>query len=392
MIFAKHGPSKTFANLASEVEPATVAADILKLSDAGLAQAQYWVQHLERNLIEIGNNYKVISSNQKYKLQKSIDSLACIGTNEIHHIEKINILDSQVYFDFESPLAKDVVMTLFDNANISIFDESVRYYWENTLNHALKLIEKYSPAALPYIEKTLKWIVPMRCNIPKLTLSGTPENCRHIFAASWVPAKNFAETIIHECAHGALNEIMQASSLIANHMELHYSPFRDDLRPSIGLLHAQYSFHNICLLLADMRRDNHRVGEWAHEMLPTYLFDTYVCYHNMRDTNALTPSGARLSEEMNEDVLSLRSEMARNFDRELGEEKRRAFQRWYDNKSCQQDATRHREYFESAYALFFATSKSRPPKTVNKTLNHRKNFEGFGSNLGDWIQPCIINS
>ena len=351
LFFAANGFSKPVMETEVNLGPTLVDEKLLQISDGNIAPVQYWVQRLERHLGDILDNPDAASDVQKRAIRQAVDALLTLGTNEACDTHQIDGLDFDVRLDSTSLLAQELAVTMFRNSSAVILTEGAIHYWEETVRHALRLIERHAPNALPHIKQTLKWIVPVHCHTANMSLSGTPESCHHIFAASWVPAKNFAETIIHECAHGALNEIMQTSPLIEKPEALHYSPFRTDLRPTDGLLHAQYSFHNICLLLADMRRDNGRVGDWAKDMLPAYLFNTYLCFHNLQQANALTSDGTRLSVEMNEDILALKSEMGERFHRELGDEKQADFDKWCAGKDDQSDFARHKEQFKRAQSV-----------------------------------------
>ena len=62
----------------------------------------------------------------------------------------------------------------------------------------------------------------------------------------------YVEHIIHECAHTTLNLVNGYDELVTNLPSEGFSaPFRQDLRPMIGIFHAYFVLHRVCLFFKD---------------------------------------------------------------------------------------------------------------------------------------------
>lgn len=66
----------------------------------------------------------------------------------------------------------------------------------------------------------------------------------------------YADHIIHECAHTALNMINAYDELVTNSAnETFKAPLRKDARPMIGLFHALFVLHRICSSFTKMKNN-----------------------------------------------------------------------------------------------------------------------------------------
>ena len=98
------------------------------------------------------------------------------------------------------------------------------------------------------------WFVPISTEKPDVHKSFTaPDLKRVVFASYAADPHRLAEAIIHEVAHSYLNRAADVDLLVRPDMNWVYSPWRDDSRPVIGLLHALYVFAMIGRFLNSWR-------------------------------------------------------------------------------------------------------------------------------------------
>jgi hypothetical protein len=366
------------------------------LGEAALYRLQFWLRRVEGQLAQIIDEPDSATVRERDYLAALADQLLAVENDEIVSLQPLKDLPFNVFLDAGSPMAVTMAADMFDAASPALLSSDAGHYWQQTVLHALKLIERFAPESMQPVSQTLKLIVPVHSHRQDQTLSGTPDGCIGILAASWVPAKNFAETIIHECAHSALNNILRTTPMVGANKKNYYSPFRSDPRPAIGLLHAQYSFHNVCLFLSAMQQDDGRLGDWAESMLGSYLFNTYLCGENLLHGDELTQAGRKLVAAMNDDVLAIRAAQHNAIPAGIAEQKKTGFEAWQQNAVIGPQAlSAHKALFGACYNLFFDASPAAslsPAPGQKARLLRKKDFEGFGQNAGDWQSPILFRS
>jgi uncharacterized protein len=112
-----------------------------------------------------------------------------------------------------------------------------------------------------------------------------------------IDAVDLADSLIHECRHQKLYLLQRTHQLFERDYPLVSSPWRQDLRPPSGLLHALFVFVELYDFWAFM--STYQPGERADaemELTARRLHDGFA----VLDTTALTPTGQQLMNELRE--------------------------------------------------------------------------------------------
>ena len=107
-----------------------------------------------------------------------------------------------------------------------------------------------------------------------------------------------------------------------------YSPFRIDTRPASGVLHAAYSFVNVCHYLHRVMTNEPRLAKWAEERLASFLFNTVLCCRLLSNSNALTEQGRQLVDAINDSLDELQMSYKLQLNDELLASKQKHFSAW----------------------------------------------------------------
>jgi HEXXH motif-containing protein len=121
---------------------------------------------------------------------------------------------------------------------------------------ALELIQEVDPRLGAEIAAAIRWYVLLTSPDPDVHRSRTVLNLRGVLFLS--PGRDrlmLAEAIVHEHYHGTLNARIELEQLLVDDdRRRFYSPWRNDLRPLAGLLHAVYVFTGVAEFLLRAER------------------------------------------------------------------------------------------------------------------------------------------
>ncbi len=135
---------------------------------------------------------------------------------------------------------------LFEDAYyVDICESSSREVekFEVAIIDALDLINEADRQMAKHIRNDIKWYVRIRTDDPKTHRSFTsPQLKGVVFLSDAIDRMRMAEAIIHEQSHDCLNRYLDTEVIVHENDQRYYSPWRDDPRPLIGLMHALYVF------------------------------------------------------------------------------------------------------------------------------------------------------
>jgi HEXXH motif-containing protein len=110
------------------------------------------------------------------------------------------------------------------------------------LRSARELIGAVAPDIATLVDAEANYVIPLQRAARHLSFS-LSQLPHAVFIGGGVTPWPVVEAIVHEVAHLRLNHAAQASPLTADRRTpVCYSPWRDDPRPSEGLLHGTYAF------------------------------------------------------------------------------------------------------------------------------------------------------
>lgn len=275
-----------------------------------------------------------------------------------------------LHLDNSSSMAKHIHSSMFSATALSSLDTASSHSWLAMLAGADRILTDHLDQRTTGLVKSFSAvIVPIYREFTGSSLSGTSDALPQVLCASWVPPKNFAECLVHETAHTALNLICTLEQLTLNDRETHYSPFRTDSRPTSGLLHAAYSFHNICLLKHELSGAPRRLGEWATESLGRDLLRTLVAARGLKESEELAPVGREIVETISkslEQICADRNFITSDNIRELEEH----FRNWqHANGTEVKSACAHEAVVEGTCMEFKRRTSKAKPAQIRLAVN-----------------------
>ena len=202
------------------------------------------------------------------------------------------------------------------DAELLLLDAPAVHHWKRSVGGGLAILRKFCPEALNALSGRHIKIIPVVSPRPNLSLSASNEFVSATITASWVTPKECAEMLLHEMGHSLLADILSRTELwSANAAGFYYSPFREDARPTDGLLHAAYSFHNVCIYKFTLATNaKGRLASWARRTLESDLLRSLVCVRILSESGDLTERGDALVKTIGDDL----SEIGVQLDWEMG--------------------------------------------------------------------------
>ena len=273
--------------------------------------------------------------------------------------------DAYVLLDGTSIMAKQLTEDNFGVKALLQLHSIDQEKWGQTFKDAERILNLYIPEVMPYVQKHLRVIIPVAADQKNISLSSTP-SFNGVFLASWVNSKYMAEALIHEVSHDCLNKISLLEPLVNDNKVGFYSPFRIDTRPASGVLHAAYSFVNVCHYLYRVMINEPRLAKWAEERLASFLFNTVLCCRLLRNSNALTAQGRELVVGINDSLNELQMSYELQLNDELLASKHKHFNAWE-----KQEKAEDIDYFKN---IFETLISQLPTKTQSKKQISEFNF------------------
>jgi hypothetical protein len=335
---------------------------------------QFQLHQLEKILAASINNESYIplfNSDLSLSLQTELNYLVELTSptfepnNPILKWSNVQSNDANVLLDGTSIMAKQLTEENFGVKALLQSQSINQEKWAQTFKEAERILNLYIPEVIPYVQKHLRVIIPVAAEQKNISLSSTP-SFNGVFLASWVSSKHMAEAIIHEVSHDCLNKISLLEPLVNDNKAGFYSPFRIDTRPASGVLHAAYSFVNVCQYLHRVMINEPRLANWAEERLASFLFNTVLCCRLLSNSNALTEQGRQLVDELNDSLDELQMSYELQLDVELLASKQKHFSAWEKQEKAE-DIFYFKNIFETLISQL-------PTKTQNKKQISEFNF------------------
>lgn len=182
------------------------------------------------------------------------------------------------------------------------------------LRAALGLVERYQPAMLEHMSRLLQVAAfkPAAAgDYSNISFSDLPG----AFILSAVPDPYWmADALIHELLHNRLFFIIERGEILAgddNRSEF-YSPWRDDLRPLSGLLHAVYVYIGVARFWMAVCASGETSGirrEYAQDQAVRAVLDLRIGTAQLRRHAEFTDIGKELFAEVERDIEGLAAKM-----------------------------------------------------------------------------------
>ena len=354
----------------------------------------YQVETILARAMDVKVDQPIFSSDILRELSTALHTLYEVATG-ITEMEWI-VLDWQeqdegtntVFLDVTSAMAKHSIIDNFDKKALPTYEDIDEQAWKRSFNSSESLLLNVLPEVIPHLHKHLRVIVPIIAQNSRISLSSTPSILNGVFLTSWTSSKYFAETLVHEISHDCLNKLNLIESLVEDSQKGFYSPFRIDTRPASGLLHAAYSFLNVCQYLFRVSNLEERLSTWAQYRLNDYLFNSILCSRLLIVSNELTKAGTDLVLSMIKAFEELQNSCDFHLDEEMYKSKQMHFEAWAiqaDEKSKEFS----RELFER---VLKETSVRKNVVKMKHKLNRPivKSLEWFRVNYQHTKVPVII--
>lgn len=223
-------------------------------------------------------------------------------------------------------------MTIAD-AEVLVLDEPAIHHWKRSLEGALVILREFCPDAINGLAGRHLKIIPVVSPKRNLSLSASNEFVSATITASWVTPKECAEMLLHEMGHSLLADILSVTELSHEiEADLYYSPFRDDARPIDGLIHAAYSFHNVCIYKSVIATGaSGSLSNWAVRTVYSDFLRTLVCVRILLQSSVLTEKGYELVQTIERDVREIASQLDIKKDAKVVSMLRMHFSDWRAN-------------------------------------------------------------
>jgi HEXXH motif-containing protein len=184
------------------------------------------------------------------------------------------------------------------------------------LEHGLALIRRHHPEAFQHMSDLIKVIAmkpPAAGDYSNVSLSDFPG----AFILSALPQPYWiADSLIHELYHNRMFFITEDEPVFADSEPdgdaddpgEFYSPWRTDLRPLSGLLHALYVYTEVCKFWFSVWQSGETNGPlraYVQDQAVRWMSAIKIGAHQLRKRTAFTEFGEALFTEMEKEVASL---------------------------------------------------------------------------------------
>ncbi len=220
--------------------------------------------------------------------------------------------------DFEATLKPETFCVPGIDAGQGFLDLAEDYQEQQVplLREALALVERHQPAALEHMRELVQVIAfkpPAAADYSNVSFSDLPG----AFILSVVRQPYWmADALIHELLHNRLFFIVDRGEILEGvepaERSQFYSPWRDDLRPLSGLLHAVYVFIGVCKFWFSVCASGETSGierDYAEDQAMRGLLNLRIGVSQLRRHATFTEAGIGLFRELEREVDSLGAAM-----------------------------------------------------------------------------------
>jgi HEXXH motif-containing protein len=212
-----------------------------------------------------------------------------IGGIELNAVDMDLQLPGRGSFNFERLRSSDVIK------------------WQSPLEQSLAWISECSPELAEEILMCLRVVIPVRSVAIDVHASASFREVPGLIALSWTPdASVMVEALVHEYHHQKLNSLLNLDSLIVDPSSdaIYYSPWRDDARPLLGILHGAYAFQAVLQFWKSLFVADIPLMHESRIRQRMYLLKAQVrtALNTLRSEAHLSPLGTALVEAMEENI------------------------------------------------------------------------------------------
>ncbi|MEV6847190.1 HEXXH motif-containing putative peptide modification protein [Actinoplanes sp. NPDC051411] len=184
-------------------------------------------------------------------------------------------------------------------------------HWQHMLSKSWQLLVRRHRPSAEILAEVLRVIVPVE---PDPAADGVSATSAHAYGALAMSAPtdpvSLAVGLLHETAHSLLNATTLLFDLVRPTRALGYSPWRDDPRPTSGILHGAYAYLAVTrfwrtdAMLGGGRRAQFEFARWRTAVADAAdsLLATHGPGGSRGDDPVLTPAGRRFVGALRDEV------------------------------------------------------------------------------------------
>lgn len=203
----------------------------------------------------------------------------------------------------------------------SIADSDAAFHRRHrpALHAALETVKRYHPQTYAQMVESMQLIALKRYEAGGFTNLSHSDLPGAFIISAVDNAHELADTLIHEFYHNRLFFLEERAPFFSDAAQNaaadggHYSPWRDDLRPLVGLLHAVYVHTPVTeywLHVLSSGGLSKSVREFATDRLIRYPVQLAMGLHQLRRYGHFATAGELLMEELEERLADLRQRIA----------------------------------------------------------------------------------
>jgi hypothetical protein len=172
--------------------------------------------------------------------------------------------------------------------------------WCKDVLSALEILGHCHPYLQAEILSLVRSLIPVRSNVPEHSVSCSNRDFFGAVQLSAHPGIALAEVLVHEYRHNILNAIIDADPILDESnpkQAVFFSPWRNDPRPLIGLIHGIYSFMEVVgfyIAYLDYYGSEALQTKLAEERIVTNTYRLVIAVEDFVRHAKLTPFGAQL--------------------------------------------------------------------------------------------------
>jgi HEXXH motif-containing protein len=189
--------------------------------------------------------------------------------------------------------------------------------WRTSVEVALTSLKTFARGAYDEVTGNIRVLIPVQSEGQDVNVSASLPNLLGAIYLSWsADYLTVVETLVHEYAHNKLNALFISDEIIKNAQTAApiYSPWKDQLRPLTGVMHAIFAFENVCQTWQHYLRSEDEFSEETLLVIRRRSYELHMqvmaAIEGLDESAEYTPLGAELMQHIrtimvaNEPLLS----------------------------------------------------------------------------------------
>lgn len=172
-------------------------------------------------------------------------------------LPSFRIGDARIHVDMQDPAFVEwIARSEFSGTGISAARLQDLPGWVGHLEAAARVVEETLPVTANVVGHCVRSFVPIVSRFETVACSMSDSGLPGAIMSTVDGPPVLAESIVHEFRHNLLHQLERCYPLYADDSPRgadYYSPWRDDLRPLHGILHALFVFLDVCAIHAGVR-------------------------------------------------------------------------------------------------------------------------------------------